>query len=199
MIASITGTLKARTPTEVLIDVQGIGYAVSIPLSTFETLGEAGSTVRLLTHLQVREDALQLYGFASEQELVLFKLLISVTGIGPRIAQGILSGIPAADLRSHILQGNVAALTAVPGVGRKTAERLVVELRDKVGRTDVAGAVSVHAAGQEDPRTQALLALTSLGYSRQVAERAVRTAAAETNGASVEELIKTALKHTSNK
>lgn len=199
MIASITGILKAKTPTEVLIDVQGIGYAVSIPLSTFEALGDAGSTVRLLTHLQVREDALQLYGFSSEGELVLFKLLISVSGIGPRIAQGILSGIPATDLRSHILQGNVAALTAVPGVGRKTAERLVVELRDKVGRTDVAGAVSVQSAGQEDPRTQALLALTSLGYSRQVAERAVRTAAAESNGASVEELIKSALKHTSNK
>lgn len=199
MIASITGILKAKTPTEVLIDVQGLGYAVSIPLSTFEALGDAGSTVRLLTHLQVREDALQLYGFASEGELVLFKLLISVTGIGPRIAQGILSGIPAADLRSNIVQGNVAALTGVPGVGRKTAERLVVELRDKVGRTDVAGAVSVQSAGQEDPRTQALLALTSLGYSRQVAERAVRTATAETTSASVEELIKTALKHTSNK
>jgi len=199
MIASLTGILKAKTPTEVLIDVQGVGYAVNIPLSTFEAIGTTGATVTLLTHLQVREDALQLYGFATEDELVLFRLLISATGIGPRIAQGILSGIPAADLRNYILQGNVAALVAIPGVGRKTAERLVVELRDKIGRAETAGMVSIQSAGQEDPRTQALLALTSLGYSRQVAERAVRAATAETNGASVEELIKTALKHTSSK
>ncbi|GJQ19707.1 MAG: Holliday junction ATP-dependent DNA helicase RuvA [Bacteroidia bacterium] len=199
MIASLTGVLKAKTPTEVLIDVQGVGYAVNIPLSTFEGLGTAGSTVTLLTHLQVREDALQLYGFATEDELILFRLLISVTGIGPRIAQGILSGIPAAELRNYILQGNVAALIAIPGVGRKTAERLVVELRDRIGRAETAGTVSIQSAGQEDPRTQALLALTSLGYSRQVAERAVRAASAETNSTSVEELIKTALKHTSNK
>jgi Holliday junction DNA helicase RuvA len=197
MIASITGILKTKTPTEVLIEVNGMGYTVSIPFSTFETLGVPGSTVTLLTHLHVREDALQLYGFAGETELMLFKMLISVTGIGPRIAQGILSGIPAADLREYILQGNIAALTAIPGVGRKTAERLVVELRDKVTRVDPAA--SIQSVGKDDARAQALLALTSLGYTRQVAERAIRAAVAESNGASpsLEQLIKDALKHTS--
>jgi len=199
MIATLTGILRSKSPTEIIIDVGGVGYSVSIPLSTFEKLTETGSAVTLLTHLQVREDALQLYGFATEKELILFRMLISVSGIGPRIAQGILSGISASELRDHILKRNISALTTIPGVGRKTAERMVVELRDKMSKDEPSAAFSVHSSGEEDGRTQALLALTSLGYSRLIAEKAIRRALTEANGAelSLEDLIKHALKYTS--
>ncbi len=201
MIASLTGILKIKSPTEVLLDVNGVGYAISVPLSTFEVLGHTGSTVTLLTHLQVREDALQLYGFASETELVLFKLLISVTGIGPKLAQGILSGMSAPDLRNAIVRGNAAALTAIPGIGRKTAERLILELRDKVNRSETTSALSIQSSSKESVRTQALLALTSLGYSRLVAEKALQSALADANGAdlSLEDLIKSALRYSTSK
>jgi Holliday junction DNA helicase RuvA len=196
MIASLTGILKSKSPTEIHLDVHGVGYAVSIPLSTFEKLAETGTTTTILTYLHVREDALQLYGFATGQELALFKLLISVSGIGPRIAQGILSGMPVHDLRSAIQNGNVHALTAAPGIGKKTAERLIMELREKITRDDPS--VPSRTGGIEDERNQALLALTSLGYSRPAAEKALRLALAEANGArmSLEDLIKNALKHT---
>lgn len=201
MIASLTGTLKVKSPTEILLDVNGVGYAISVPLSTFEVLGQTGSTVTLLTHLQVRDDALQLYGFSSETELVLFKLLISVTGIGPKLAQGILSGMSAPDLRNSLVQGNTAALTAIPGIGRKTAERLILELRDKVNKSETASALSIQSSSKENVRTQALLALTSLGYSRPVAEKALHKALADANGAdlSLEDLIKSALKYSASK
>jgi len=201
MIASLTGVLKIKSPTEILLDVNGVGYAILIPLSTFETLGETGTTITLLTHLQVREDALQLYGFASETELVLFKLLISVTGIGPKIAQGILSGISASDLKNYLVQGNVGALTAIPGVGRKTAERLILELRDKVNKEETTSALSIQSSSKDSVRTQALLALTSLGYSRPVAEKALRRALDDANGSdqSIEDLIKSALKYSRSK
>ncbi|MBI3578147.1 MAG: Holliday junction branch migration protein RuvA [Ignavibacteriales bacterium] len=200
MIASLNGILKIKTPTEVLIDVQGVGYAVSIPLSTFEKLGDIGSTTTLLTHLHVREDALQLFGFAMEEERFLFKLLISVSGIGPKIAQGILSGISAVELKEHIARENVTALTAIPGVGRKTAERLIIELRDKIGKLElITSSTPTLSSQQEDARQEALLALTSLGYNRQNAEKALRQVLNETNGPtlSLQELIKKALRYTS--
>jgi len=195
MIASLTGILRTKTPTEILVDVQGVGYAVSIPLSTFEHLPDVGSTVTLLTHLQVREDAFQLYGFGSENERVLFRHLISVNGIGPKIAQSILSGIAVDDLRDQIIQGNVGALTAIPGIGKKTAERLVLELREKVTRLGSVASPSSQPA--DDLRTQALLALTSLGYSRSVAEKALRSVLNESPGVTltIEELIKRALRY----
>lgn len=202
MIASLNGILRSKSPTEVLIEVNGVGYAVSIPLSTFERLGELNSHVVLLTHLHVREDALQLFGFATEEERYLFKLLISISGIGPRIAQGILSGIGARELRSHIATGNVVALTSVPGVGRKTAERLVIELRDKIGKMELA---ATSPSGMTDDlsgiRTEALLAMTSLGYTRQVAEKALRQALTEANGSSLtlQELIKRSLRYATSK
>jgi Holliday junction DNA helicase RuvA len=128
-------------------------------------------------------------------------MLISVSGIGPRIAQGVLSGISASDLREYIIKGNVAALTTIPGVGKKTAERMVVELRDKMSKDEPAAAFAGTPGGREDGRMQALLALTSLGYSRIVAEKAIRQALTDANGAelSLEELIKAALKHSSAK
>jgi len=198
MIASLTGILKTKNPTEVVVDVNGVGYAVSIPLSTFEKLGAVNSTVALHTHQVVREDAIVLFGFATEDERIVFRLLITVNGIGPKIAQGILSGITIEELKKYISGGNIAALTAIPGVGKKTAERLVVELRDKVSKIAPAGVAGGSGDRTSAIRAEALLALTSLGYQRAVAEKAIRQALNETNGESltVEELIKNALRFT---
>jgi len=198
MISQLQGELLARNPTSVVIGVNGIGFGVQIPVSTFEKIGALHSSVTLFTHLHVREDALQLYGFATEDERSAFQLLISVTGIGPRMAQGILSGISVPDLKSHLASGNAAALTSIPGVGRKLADRLVVELRDKMGRLETAaGGAIAPADGQGTLRSEALLALTSLGYNRAAAERAVRAAMGEFAEAppTIEALIKAALRH----
>jgi Holliday junction DNA helicase RuvA len=199
MIARLSGRLAAKSPTEIVVDVGGVSFALSVPLPTFERLPEPGSPVSVFTHLHVREDALQLYGFFTEEERDLFRILISVNGIGPKMAQGILSGISTADLKSHILSGNSGALTSIPGVGRKIAERLVVELRDKISRLDGA---SAPAGGSSSPegsriRTEALLALTSLGYNRPAAEKAIRGALQESPDAesTVESLIRAALRH----
>ena len=200
MIASLTGVLKTKNPTEILIDVNGVGYSVTIPLSTYEKLGEVGSKITLLTHLHIREDAMQLFGFASPEERFFFKLLITVNGIGPKIAQGILSGITVADLKQHIAHENISALTAIPGVGRKTAERLIIELRDKIGKIDSASLGSIPSHDEDgDLRQEALLALTSLGYNRPIAEKALRQVFTETKGEklSLQELIKRALRTTS--
>ena len=143
---------------------------------------------------------MQLFGFASPDERFFFKLLITVNGIGPKIAQGILSGITVADLKQHIAQENISALTAIPGVGRKTAERLIIELRDKIGKIDVTSSGAMTIQGEDgDLRQEALLALTSLGYNRPFAEKALRQVLAETKGEkpSLQDLIKRALRTTS--
>jgi Holliday junction DNA helicase RuvA len=197
MIARLAGTLAAKSPTEIVVDVGGVAFALSIPLSTFEHLAEVGTRVSVYTHLHVREDALQLYGFFTEEERELFRILISVNGIGPKMAQGILSGIPVADLKTHILSGNSGALTTIPGVGRKIAERLVVELRDRIAKTDGAFlSAGTSAVNGSRIRSEALLALTSLGYNRAAAEKAIRGAVQESAEAeaSVESLIKAALR-----
>ena len=198
MIARLSGTLASKSPTEIVVDVGGVSFAVSIPLSTFEHLGEAGNPVAVFTHLHVREDALQLYGFYTEGERELFRMLIGVSGIGPKMAQGILSGITASELKNHILTGNAGALTAIPGVGRKTADRLVVELRDRLSRAGAGGpGLPAFPGDGAGVLGEALLALTSLGYSRAAAEKAIRGAVQESRGAdaSVESLIKAALRH----
>ncbi len=198
MIATLRGTLTAKAPTEIVLDVGGVGYGLSIPLSTFEKLDREGAVVTLCTYLHVREDALHLYGFLTEEERTLFRLLLSVTGIGPRVALGILSSIPSGDLRTHLAAGNTGALTAIPGIGRKLAERLVVELRDKISKAEFRdGTALIPGDPRSRARSEALLALTSLGYSRPVAERAVRAAADELGeqAAHVEELLKAALRH----
>ena len=198
MIARLTGPLGAKSPTEIVVDVGGVAFALSIPLSTFERLGDVGSLVSVYTHLHVREDALQLYGFSTGEERDLFRTLISVNGIGPKMAQGILSGIPVSDLKSHILSGNSTALTAIPGVGRKIAERLVVELRDRISKTDgTSFSAEAPSLNGSRIRSEALLALTSLGYKGAAAEKAIRGAVQESpdSESSVESLIKTALRH----
>ena len=199
MIASLTGILKYKSPTEILIDVNGIGYTVSIPLSTYEKLGDVGSSISLLTYFHVREDAMQLFGFFSDEERRLFKLLISVSGIGPKIAQSILSGMNVEELKSYLISGNVIALTAIPGVGKKTAERLILELRDKVGKA-IADGEPISALGMASAmmRAEALQALTSLGYNLQIAEKSIRLVLKETEDSniSLEELVKRALRYT---
>jgi holliday junction DNA helicase RuvA len=198
MIARLRGELIAKHPTEVVIDVNGIGFGVQIPVSTFETLGDLHSTVQLFTYLHVREDILQLYGFATEEERAVFRLLISVTGIGPKMAQGILSGIPVPHLKTYITSSNTAALTTIPGVGRKLADRLVVELREKMGRLDSpASGTTLPGDPQGTVRSEALLALMSLGYNRTAAERVLRAALEELTDTSptVESVIKAALRH----
>ncbi len=201
MIASLRGTLLSKSATELVIDVNGVGYAVSIPLSTYEKIGPLESTVTLLTYLNIRQDVLQLYGFFTEEERNLFKLLLSVSGVGPRMAQTVLSGISTNEFINYIIQGNHFALTKIPGIGKKIAERLVVELREKIGK--VGGSSSLlpsSSPGQTNIRTEALLALTSLGFNRGVAERALREAIQETSeDGTVEILIKLALKHLSGK
>jgi len=198
MISSLRGILTLKSPTEVLIDVGGVGYAVSIPLSTYEVLGDLNSTSTLLTYLYVREDILQLFGFATEEERSIFKLLISVSGIGPRMAQTILSGITVPDLKHHITSANLAALTTIPGVGKKLAERLLVELRDKISKVETSSAFPPSPSDKQSQiRSETLMALTSLGYARPAAEKALLAALKETNGKelTVEELIKASLRH----
>ncbi len=195
MITSVTGKLVTKKPTEVVIDVHGIGYQIHIPTTTYERLPESGSTATLHTHHHVREDALLLFGFADQAQRAVFRLLISVSGIGPKLALAALSAFDPDDLCGYIARGDVGVLTGVPGVGRKTAERMIVELKDKV--TDAALAVAAGGAivGNGSLRADALAALEALGLSRASAEKNVAKVLREDpEVATVEELIRRALK-----
>ena len=176
MIAHLRGRILEKQPTRVVVDVGGVGYDVSVPLSTFYGLGEAGTDVALRVHTHVREDALALYGFATALELDLFNRLISISGIGPKLALAVLSGIEPPDLVGAIERGDLARLTAIPGVGKKTSERIVLELRDRLPRAHI-----VEKAGGAVPagpglRDDLLSALVNLGYHRPLAEKAVDAA-----------------------
>lgn len=197
MISYLHGTLAEKSPTEITVDVNGVAYAVNISLSTYEVLGDVGGSVKILTYLHFREDTMQLYGFATTAERDLFRLLISISGIGPKMAQGILSGISVNELKNFILHGNFSGLMSIAGVGRKTAERLVLELRDKIGKLEYEVPLKEDKAA--GIRAEALLAMTSLGYNRSTAEKAIRVVLQESDGSelAVEELIKRALRHTS--
>jgi Holliday junction DNA helicase RuvA len=172
MIAQLRGTLADKRPNQVLVDVGGVGYLVHIPVSTFYALGDLHSNVTLLIHTQVREDAISLYGFLSSREKHLFELLISASGVGPVLALKILSGMSVDDLVPAVRSGDLVRLTRIPGVGRKTAERMVVELRDKLAamETPEQARQPVTTTGGED---EVVFALTNLGYDRSVAEKAV--------------------------
>lgn len=195
MIGQLSGRLLDKSPTRVLLDVNGVGYEVLIPLSTFEQLGSAGENVTLLTHLHVREDILQLYGFASHNEKQLFQLLLNVNGVGPKLAQGILSGCSVEMFCNYVKQGATAALTKIPGIGKKTAERLVLELRDRIEKWDIAREQIGAPKGPAALSEEALLALISLGYPRNDAEKAIRQVLAEHENLPVEELLKHALRN----
>ena len=194
MIGQLSGCLLDKSPTRVLLDVSGVGYEILIPLSTFEQLGPVGENATLLTHLHVREDILQLYGFASRNEKHLFQILLTVNGVGPKLAQGILSGCSVEMFCNYIKQNATAALTKIPGIGKKTAERLVLELRDRINQWDISQEKKGAATGPAALSEEALLALLTLGYPRNEAEKAIRQALAENADLPVEELIKQALR-----
>jgi len=178
VIARLRGTLLEKQPNRIVVDVGGVGYDVAVPLSTFYGLGEPGTGVALRVHTHVREDALALYGFATALELDLFERLISISGIGPKVALAVLSGIEPIELVGAVERGDLARLTAIPGVGKKTSERIVLELKDRLPRAHVA-AVTVSVEGAPEPsavRDDLLSALMNLGYHRPLAERAVDAA-----------------------
>ena len=177
MIAYLRGRLFEKHPNRIIVDVNGVGYDVSVPLSTFYSLGEPGAETALRIHTHVREDALALYGFATLLEEELFERLIGVSGIGPKVALAVLSGIEPPELIHAIQRGDVARLTAIPGVGKKTSERIVLELKDRLPRVQVA-AVAAGVAPQESStvRDDVLSALVNLGYHRPLAEKAVESA-----------------------
>ncbi len=190
MIGYLHGKIISKKPTKLLLDVGGVGYLVNISINTFEKLSDK-TEVSLFTHLSVREDAMDLYGFFSVAEKEMFELLIGVSGIGPKSAQSILSGIQIDDLKDALKAGNVGRLISIPGIGRKTAERMMIELRDKIDSVSEAG--ETFAVGASTVRSDAIAALVNLGYNQKVAERAVRAVVDKTPNVSIEDLIKEAL------
>ena len=193
MITHLRGTLLSKSPTYAVVDVGGVGYGLAISLITFDQLPPASEAVHLSTYLYVREDRMELFGFADEEEREVFELLIGVSGIGPHSALTVLSGMTLRDLQEAILQERVTELTAIKGIGRKTAERLVLDLKDKVH----ASAPASEAASEAKPGAtdEAAKALMTLGYAAPAARQAVRKAV-EKHGTdlSVQQLIKLALK-----
>jgi len=198
MINFLHGKLVEALPTQVTVDVQGVGYEVLIPLSSFDKLPQPGNDVKLLTHLAIREDAHVLYGFATAAEREMFRLLINtVSGIGPKIALNVLSGMNVTMLRGAVSNGDVKALSQISGVGKKTAERIVVELKDKIGAAGAWEAASAQRAlSEEDQKlSDAALALMALGFKQVEAHDSVRKAQATLGSqANVEELVRACLK-----
>lgn len=195
MIAYLRGTLLEKHPNQVVVDVAGVGYDVTIPVSTFSSLPDTNSEVRLRIHTHVREDALLLFGFLTMDEKSLFEKLIGVSGIGPRLAITILSGLPASDLITAIRGAQLEHLVRIPGIGKKTAERMVLELRDKVAGIG-AGAAGIPAQKQpalEPVEEDVLSALLNLGCNRGAAETALRKAKAAGAPAEFEPLFRRAL------
>jgi Holliday junction DNA helicase RuvA len=174
MIARVAGTIAEKQPGRLIVDVQGVGYDVQVPLSTFYVLGEPGSAVTLKVHTHVREDVIALYGFATGLEQDLFERLIAISGIGPKLALAVLSGMEPPDLVRAIKAQDVARLTSIPGVGKKTAERIGVELKDRLPQSVQAAADAAKPAAPEDQmRSDLLSALLNLGYQRPAAEKAI--------------------------
>lgn len=176
MISFVSGKLISKSPTLVVIQSGGFGFEVCISLNTFRQLGDVGSEIHLLTYLYVREDLMQLFGFMNHAEKKLFLKLISISGIGPKMAQGILSGISVSDFVEAVLSENVTALTRIPGIGKKTAQRLIFDLKERLAGEDVVGSETKDAASpsQRSVNEEALLAMISLGYPRLAAEKAIR-------------------------
>ena len=187
MIGFLTGKIISSKPTQILLDVNGVGYTVNISINTFEKISEK-ETVSLFIHTSVKEDSITLFGFFTQSEKEMFELLISISGIGPKLGLNILSGIVVDDLKSAISNGNVSRLIVIPGIGRKTAERVVLELRNKVDAIKADGVIKETSAKDE-----AISALTTLGYQRQIADKIVRDLLSENQNYSLEELIRKAL------
>ncbi len=174
MIALLRGTLLEKSPSRLIVDAGGVGYDVVVPLSTFYVVGDAGGAVTLRIHTHVREEVIALYGFATKLEQELFERLISISGVGPKLALAVLSGIEPAELIRAVRTQDVARLTSIPGVGRKTAERIGLELKDRLPASMQAAEPAAAAGAPADQRRDDLLsALVNLGYHRPVAEKAV--------------------------
>jgi Holliday junction DNA helicase RuvA len=197
MIGTLAGVLAFKSPPHLLLEVGGVGYEVEAPMSTFYTLPAVGERIRLLTHLVVREDAHILYGFATAEERTLFRNLLKVSGVGPRIALAILSGGSAATFAQAVREHDAAALTRIPGVGRKIAERLIVEMRDRLDEASAAPAGGGPASGApiQGAEAEAYGALVSLGYKPVEATRLLKGLGAGTATLSTEELIRRALQN----
>lgn len=202
MIAHLSGTLLTKQTTTVILDVGGVGYEVTIPLSTFYDLEDPGTNVALRIYTHVREDALQLYGFKTARERELFQRLISVSGIGPKLGIAMLSGMSADEIIASIRTNNLARLTSIPGVGKKTAERLVIELRDRIAalsspalEEEFAASTGKSAQTSEDAmRDDALSALLNLGYQKAAADKALTAAIQEGGEMSVEIILRRSLR-----
>ena len=195
MIAFLRGRVLDKHPNRIVVDVNGVGYELYVPLSTYYSVGDAGTEISLRVHTHVREDALQLFGFLTPLEQLLFERLIGISGIGPKLAIAVLSGIESRELVVAVQRADIARLTRIPGIGKKTAERIVLELKDRLG--DVAPA----AAGDEEQRPSAdrlrddlVSALENLGYHRPLAEKAADAARARDGGAMFEDALKSALR-----
>lgn len=172
MIAFLQGILVSKEPGLATVDVNGVGYEVHVSLTSFERLPAPGQPVRLLTHLHVREDSHTLYGFVTQEEREMFRMLIDISGIGPRLALNALSGLSVRELRAAVAQGDVKRVSSVPGIGRKTAERLIVELRDKISAGEALEALS---AKEADTRLRdVMMALVNLGYKQAEARQRVQ-------------------------
>lgn len=187
MIGYLTGKIISAKPTQLLLDVSGVGYTISISINTFEKIS-AKETASLHIYTHVKEDSISLYGFFTEAEKEMFEILISISGVGPKSALGLLSGISVENLKHAIIEENVSRIVAVPGIGRKTAERLILELKSKVGEIEE-GDVSAHPSSKQE----AISALTTLGYNIKYAEKAVHKILSEEPDCELEDLIKKSL------
>lgn len=185
MIAQLRGILVEKTSTEIVVDCGGVGYVAAVSVTTSSQLPNLGEKVVVPTLMVVREDAIQLFGFSDDAERSVFKLLTSIPGIGPKIALGILSSISLADLRDTIASGNLAYLQKLPGIGKKTAERILIELRDKIGAVQTTDAKGAETMGTlVGAQQEAIAALVALGYTRPIAEKAIRQALTDNPGTS---------------
>ena len=197
MIGFLSGKILEKEANTVIVDVGGVGYEVTIPLSTFYELGEVGSDVQLRIYTLVREDALQLFGFKTSRERDIYLKLISVQGIGAKSGIAMLSGMNADEIVTAIRTNNLVRLTSIPGVGKKTAERMVIELRDKIGDLSAGAAASASGVGSDQSSDtvfdDALSALVNLGYQRNAAEKALQDSAKDGSELSVQKLLRAAL------
>jgi len=195
MIGFLRGRIADKQPNKLIVDVQGVGYDVTVPLSTFYDVGDHGTEITLRIYTHVREDALQLYGFLTDLERQLFERLIGISGIGPKLAIAVLSGIDARELLTSVQRGDVARLTAIPGVGKKTSERIVLELRDRLSQLPAGAATdTVSADGADRVRSDLLSALQNLGYHRPQAEKAVDATLQTMSNPTFEPALKAALR-----
>jgi len=195
MIAFLRGRVLDKHPNRIVVDVNGVGYELYVPLSTYYDVGDAGSEISLRVHTHVREDALQLFGFLTALEQQLFERLIAISGIGPKLAIAVLSGIESRELVASVRRADVARLTRIPGIGKKTAERIVLELKDRLADVAAADAgATVDAASVDRLRDDLVSALENLGYHRPLAEKAADAARARDGSAAFEDALKSALR-----